>query len=111
MHRAANKLTGKVSLVVRKNGSVGDRINALQWLFVSIDGPYAVHHHLLKKDCAVGRQTRNLPQYILERLLAVKEQFNLVLQRRLQLSLHLANPKSLGRRVSDYHRDGLRLRQ
>ena len=86
-------------------------MDALQWLLVAIDGACAVHRQLLKKDCTVGRQTRNLLQDLLERPLVVKEQFNLVLQQRLQYPLQLANPKSLGGGVSDDHRDGLRLRQ
>ena len=72
-------------------------MDALQWLLVSIDGTCAVHLELLKKDCAVGRQTRKLLQGLLERPLAVKEQFNLFLQQRTQYPLQLAaQNRSLG---------------
>jgi hypothetical protein len=42
-HRAANNLTVKESLVERKNRSVGDLIDALQWLLAPIDGACAIH--------------------------------------------------------------------
>jgi hypothetical protein len=59
----------------------------------------------------VGGRTRNRLQDFLEGLLVVKDQFNLVFQQRTQYPLLLANPESLSGGVSDYHRDGLRLRQ
>src|SRR5258706_6055418 len=74
-----DRLNNSVRPVERKNGSVGDLIDALQWLLVSIDGTCAVHRHLLIKNCTVGRQTRNLLQDLLERPIVVKDQFNLVL--------------------------------
>jgi hypothetical protein len=43
----------------------------------SIDGTCAVHHHLLKKDRTVPRQTCNFLQDRLEWPLVVKDQFNL----------------------------------
>ena len=86
-------------------------MNALQWLLVAVDGACAVHRHLLKKNCSVGRQTRDLLQGLPERQLVVEDQINPVLQQRAQNPFVLAEPKLFNRGVPEYHRDGLRLRQ
>jgi hypothetical protein len=55
-HRAANNLSGKISLVERENGGVRDRIDALQGLFIPINCAGAIHRQLLIKDCGMWRQ-------------------------------------------------------
>src|SRR5215472_8457219 len=106
VHRAANNLTAKKRVIMRKNGRVGDGIKPFQRFVVFMHDTRRINVHQMPEDRGLRWKRSRVFQYLFKRKLIVPCECNAICEAP-RLPADFLQPKFLVGRITVHHCHGL----